>query len=127
LSAPDQALASLPSIPRGEDGPVFPAPWAARAFAVAVALHERGIFTWPEWSEALGAEVARDAEAHAADPEAYWRACVAALESLLAARKVAPPADLAACREAWREAAEATPHGRPIELISPIRLDLCEG
>jgi len=113
LRAPDLALAAI-SIPRGDHGPVFPAPWAARAFALAVALNERGVFTWSEWSEALGAEVATLSDA--ADPEAYWRAWLAALESLLAAKKVARSADLVKLREAWRDAAQRTPHGQPIEL-----------
>ena len=32
-------------------------PWEAQAFAMALALHERGVFTWPEWAATLGAEV----------------------------------------------------------------------
>ena len=115
MSAPDPALAAI-SIPRGDEGPVFPAPWAARAFALAVALNERGVFVWHEWSEALGAEIARLSETDAADPEAYWRAWLAALESLLLERQVARPADLVTLREAWRDAAQRTPHGQPIEL-----------
>jgi hypothetical protein len=31
-------------------GPVFSAPWEAQAFAMVLALHERGLFTWPEWA-----------------------------------------------------------------------------
>lgn len=42
------ALEALPRLPRDEEGPVFRAPWEAQAFAMAVKLHERGIFTWPE-------------------------------------------------------------------------------
>ena len=39
----------------GADGkePVFREPWEAHAFALAVSLHQRGLFTWPEWAEAL--------------------------------------------------------------------------
>ena len=39
----DQAIAAVPGIPRGADGPVFREPWEAQAFAMAVALHERGL------------------------------------------------------------------------------------
>ena len=53
----------LPGLPRDAEGsPVFPTPWAARAFALAVGLHERGAFAWPEFSAAL-------AEARSADPD----------------------------------------------------------
>lgn len=110
------ALAAIGTIPRDVDGPVFPAPWAARAFAMAVALNERGLFTWSEWSETLGPEVARATATNAADPEAYWQAWLAALEEILGRKEVAARADLLDLKDAWREAAERTPHGQPIEL-----------
>jgi nitrile hydratase accessory protein len=115
LSAPDGAAVALASIPRA-DSPVFPTPWAARAFALAVALNERGVFTWSEWAEYLGAALRRTPHAVDAGPEAYWRAWLAALEEILLHKRVAAAADLAALNEAWRRAAEATPHGKPIEL-----------
>ena len=43
----------LPGLPTDGEAPVFTAPWEAQAFAMAVALHERGLFTWPEWAAAL--------------------------------------------------------------------------
>jgi nitrile hydratase accessory protein len=111
-----KALETVASIPRDIDGPVFPAPWAARAFAMAVAMNERGLFTWSEWSEILGAHVAVATEEDAGDAEAYWRAWLAALEDILARKTIAPRETLLNLKEAWREAAERTPHGQPIEL-----------
>jgi nitrile hydratase accessory protein len=111
------AIEALPSLPRNADGPVFPAPWAARAFAFALAGHERGLFTWREWAEALGREIASGAPAEAAgDAESYWLHWLAALERLVEEKEAAGAGELAALREAWREAAEATPHGTPVEL-----------
>lgn len=124
MSAPDtpasrEALSSIASIPRDVDGPVFPTPWAARAFAIAVALNERGVFTWSEWSETLGPKVAVSTQENAADPEAYWKAWLAALEDILSRKEVTTNSDLLDLKEAWREAAERTPHGQPIELAAP--------
>ena len=51
-------LDALPAIPRDAEGPVFAEPWEAQAFALAVRLHERGCFTWREWTDALAAEIA---------------------------------------------------------------------
>ncbi len=42
-----RATDAVPSIPRDADGPVFGEPWQAQAFAMALALHGRGLFTWP--------------------------------------------------------------------------------
>jgi len=118
LSAPEAraALGSNPSIPRDAEGPVFPTPWAARAFALAVALNQRGVFGWPEWSRTLGERVAESARDDPADPETYWRAWLAALEDILVEKKVGSPGALVGLRQAWRAAAERTPHGQPIEL-----------
>lgn len=112
----EAALRSVASIPRDADGPVFPAPWAARAFALAVALNARGVFEWAAWSEMLGAKIAESIGTQADDPEAYWRAWLAALETLLRSKTIAGDAELSELKEAWRQAAERTPHGRPIVL-----------
>lgn len=111
------ALAAVPGIPRDSDGPVFAEPWEAQAFAMAVALHERGLFTWPEWAQALGREIARAADDPAGDsPAGYYHHWLAALESLVVARGATTPEGLAERRSAWDRAAHATPHGEPILL-----------
>ena len=51
------AVRKSPGLPKDADGPVFSAPWQAQAFAMVVALHERGLFTWEEWAQTLSAEV----------------------------------------------------------------------
>ncbi len=58
-AAARRVTTDVPSIPRDADGPVFREPWEAQAFALDVALHERGLFTWPEWAAALVAEIKR--------------------------------------------------------------------
>ena len=40
-------------------GPVFREPWEAQAFAMTLALYERGLFTWPEWAATLAEEIKR--------------------------------------------------------------------
>jgi Nitrile hydratase beta subunit, N-terminal len=54
-----RAAVAVPGVPRDDDGPVFREPWEAHAFAMTLALHERGVFTWPEWAAALAAEIKR--------------------------------------------------------------------
>jgi nitrile hydratase accessory protein len=112
-----RAQEAVPGIPRDDDGPVFREPWEAQAFAMTLALHERGLFTWPEWSVALGDEIKR-AQA-AGDPdtgETYYSHWLAALERLIAEKGVADSTTLARYRNAWVHAADRTPHGAPVEL-----------
>ena len=109
--------AAVPGIPRDEDGPVFREPWEAHAFAMALTLHDRGVFTWPEWASALATEIKR-AQA-AGDPdtgETYYRHWLATLEHLVAKKGVATPETMHRYRDAWDHAADRTPHGAPIEL-----------
>jgi nitrile hydratase accessory protein len=115
--AATQALASVRTIPRDVDGPVFREPWEAQAFALAVSLQQRGLFSWTEWAQALGAEIKR-AQA-AGDPdtgETYYRHWLAALERIVAEKGVTDRDTLARYYDAWDHAAERTPHGVPIEL-----------
>lgn len=110
-------LEVLPEIPRDSEGPVFAEPWQARAFAMAVKLHEAGLFSWSEWAAALGAEIAR-AQADG-DPDlgaTYYHHWLSALERLVAEKRVTSAEKLARRRDAWARAAHATPHGEPIEL-----------
>jgi nitrile hydratase accessory protein len=108
-----------PALPPGlpAEGPVFAEPWQAQAFAIVLALHGRGLFTWPEWAGAL-AEAIAQAQA-GGDPDrgdTYYAHWLAALERLVAAKGAGTDAELARYRHAWDHAAERTPHGQPIEL-----------
>ena len=108
---------SLRLVDGSVDGPVFREPWQAQAFALVLSLHERGLFSWSEWTAALGDEI-RKAQA-AGDPdtgETYYHHRLAALERLVAAKGLTDPQALARTRNAWAHACERTPHGAPIEL-----------
>jgi nitrile hydratase accessory protein len=111
------ATEQVPGIPRDADGPVFREPWEAQAFAMALALYDKGLFTWPEWAQTLAAEIKR-AQA-AGDPdtgETYYLHWLAALERLIAQKGVASSDMLHRVKHAWEQACERTPHGKPIEL-----------
>jgi nitrile hydratase accessory protein len=122
MTADDQAVTralALPGLPRDADGPVFRQPWEAQAFALAVALHQRGLFGWDEWAAALGEEI--KAAQRAGDPDTgatYYHHWLKTLERMLAAKGVADGAALARYHDAWARAAVRTPHGAPIELTA---------
>ena len=111
------AISALPDIPRDDDGPVFREPWEAHAFAMALTLHARGVFTWSEWATALAEEISRAQEAGDPDTgETYYLHWLATLENLVAAKGVTSTETLHRYRDAWDHAADRTPHGKPIEL-----------
>jgi nitrile hydratase accessory protein len=116
-AAATEAALVVPGIPRDDDGPVFRAPWEAQAFAMALALHGRGLFSWSEWAATLADQIRR-AQA-SGDPdtgETYYRHWLATLERLVAEKGVASTETLNRYRHAWDHAADRTPHGSPIEL-----------
>lgn len=98
---------------------IFGAPWEAQAFAMAVTLHERGVFTWTEWADTLAAQIG-DAQARgeADEGDTYYRHWLAALETLVARHGLAADGELDRYRKAWEHAAARTPHGQPIELAA---------
>ena len=111
------ATGAVPGIPRDSDGPVFREPWEAQAFAIALALHARGLFTWTEWAASLAVEIKR-AQA-SGDPdtgETYYRHWLATLEKLTSAKGITTTDALHRYRDAWDHAADRTPHGQPIAL-----------
>lgn len=112
-----ESLPPLPGLPQDRDGPVFSAPWQAQAFALAMVLRDRGIFTWSEWAERLGreikiAQIAGDRD----EGDTYYRHWLATLEGLVVEKGTLASDELMARRAAWDRAARSTPHGQPIEL-----------
>src|SRR6516164_6349405 len=108
---------AIPGIPRDDNGPVFRAPWEAHAFAMALALYEKGLFTWGEWAAMLGEEI-KKAQA-AGDPdtgETYYHHWLATLERMVAEKGLTSTQSLAQHYQAWENAMHRTPHGKPIEL-----------
>jgi nitrile hydratase accessory protein len=114
-----RATEAVAGIPRDAHGPVFCEPWEAQAFAMAVALHDAGLFSWSEWATILGDEI-RKAQS-AGDPDkgdTYYRHWLAALERIVTEKGVTSAEALARCHDAWDRAAERTPHGTPIVLTA---------
>lgn len=99
------------------DGRHFSEPWQAHAFALTLLLHEKGVFTWPQWAAALADRIARARAA--GDPDdgsSYYRHWLDALEQLMVTRGIATEDQLHALEHAWADAAAHTPHGQAIVL-----------
>ncbi len=78
------------------EGAVFKAPWEARAFALTLALSERGLFTLKDFQAALIARVGSFEKASCiVDDEDYYTRWVEALGDILEARDLLAPQRLA--------------------------------
>lgn len=116
------AVRDLPGLPHDDEGPVFRAPWEAQAFALALALHQRGYFGWSEWSAALGAQIARAQAGGDADTgTTYYEHWLNALEALVQSKGLGDAPQLHSLEHAWAAAARRTPHGQAIELTADER------
>lgn len=116
-SAVRAALDVVPGIPCKGEAPVFEEPWQAQAFAMALALHQRGVFTWTDWATLLGEEIQKArAEGDPDDGSTYYRHWLATLERIVALKGIASSDMLGRYVHAWDHAADRTPHGQAIEL-----------
>lgn len=112
--AAKSALEAIASIPRECGEAVFAEPWEARAFAMAVALNERGIFTWSEWAELFSQNLKTNETL--AEPVSYYRVWMASLEKITEQKGLTSEHARQRREQEWLEAVARTPHGQPIEL-----------
>ena len=83
------ALNVVPGIPCEGEAPVFAEPWQAQAFAMALALHQRGVFTWTDWATLLGEEIQKArANGDPDDGSTYYRHWLATLERVVALKGI---------------------------------------
>ena len=80
------------AMPRKNGELVFAEPWQGRAFGMAVALSEEGVFAWEEFRQALIAEIA--VAERAPGPFDYYEVWLATFERLLAAKGLVSPGEL---------------------------------
>jgi len=112
---------ALGPLVRNDNGPVFEEGWQAQVLALAFNLVDRGQFSSTEWSEALGAELVRANERGDRDNSStYYRAVLAALETLLNTQDSLPNQMVDQRTEAWRAAYLSTPHGQPVALDEDV-------
>ena len=86
-AAPDPRITAMDeqgALPRKNGELVFEAPWEARAFGLAVALNEAGVYPWRDFSQGLAAETAALERQEA--PASYYERWLETLEKLAIAR-----------------------------------------
>ena len=97
--------------------PFFEHPWHAQLFALSVALHAQGLFSWPDWTNRFGNRLKRNsAERELNGGDDYFITWLETLEELLVEREPETQQQLSAIRNAWKEAYLCTPHGSPVTI-----------
>src|SRR5438132_12663546 len=95
MAAPDPRLTTMDeqvALPRKNGELVFAAPWEARAFGLAVALNEAGVYPWRDFSQGLAAETAA-LEQHGVQVS-YNERGLETLEKLAIARGLVTPEEV---------------------------------
>ncbi len=89
-------MAGPAELPRRNGELVFEAPWESRAFGLAVALAEQGVYDWEEFRQELIAEIGSWEQGPGRDGAtwSYYERWLAALERLLGRRGLVGAADV---------------------------------
>jgi nitrile hydratase accessory protein len=102
MTKPDPEVAQMEGVealPRRNGELVFEALWEGRAFGMAVALNDQGLYPWREFRDELVSRIgAADA---AAEPSTYYERFLAALESLALRRGLVSREELDVRTEAY--------------------------
>ena len=70
--------------PQSGGEPVFDAPWQARAFAMAVQLHQGGVFQWSEWADRLSQNIkSLEVEGEVVSSDDYYGVWLQTLEEIV--------------------------------------------
>lgn len=83
----DQRIANMDAqiaLPRKNGELVFEVPWEARAFGLAVALSESGLYSWRDFSQRLATEIATAEQTGISS--SYYERWLASLEKLFIAK-----------------------------------------
>jgi nitrile hydratase accessory protein len=101
-ATPDPRIANMDEqmvLPRQNGELVFAAPWEARAFGLAVALNEAGVYPWRDFSQGLAAETAA-LEQHGVHVS-YYERWLETLAKLAVAKGLVTPEELDARTAAY--------------------------
>ena len=126
-AGPYSDASDLPGLSSDGDEPVFANPLQAQIFALVVGLHQRGCFSWGEWTEILSTEIAAVSangendnnnanKAESSPGGACCRMWVIALERLLMNKTIVYSGDIQNRVNSWRNAYLNTSHGNPVTL-----------
>jgi nitrile hydratase accessory protein len=110
-------LSQLDHFSREEPHKPFDEPWHAEVFAVTVHLSERSLFSWAEWTEALGEQISKvKLRRHIDGSNDYYKLWLQALIELISTKGLTDAETILVVQNRWADAYRNTPHGKPVKL-----------
>ena len=110
-------MSQLDHFSREEPHKPFDEPWHAEVFAVTVHLSERSLFSWAEWTEALGEQISKvKLRRHIDGSNDYYNLWLQALIELISTKGLTDEETILVVQNRWADAYRNTPHGKPVKL-----------
>ena len=110
-------MSQLDHFSREEPHKPFDEPWHAEVFAVTVHLSERSLFSWAEWTEALGEQISKvKLRRHIDGSNDYYNLWLQALIELISTKGLTDAETVLVVQNRWADAYRNTPHGKPVKL-----------
>ncbi|NBT41162.1 MAG: nitrile hydratase accessory protein [Alphaproteobacteria bacterium] len=110
-------MSQLDHFSREEPHKPFDEPWHAEVFAVTVHLSERSLFSWAEWTEALGEQISKvKLRRHIDGSNDYYNLWLQALIELISTKGLTDAETILVVQNRWADAYRNTPHGKPVKL-----------
>ena len=95
----------------------FDEPWHAELFAVTVHLSERNLFSWAQWTDALGEQINAVKLTRPIDgSNDYYNIWLQALTELISTEGITDAEAISNVQNHWADAYRNTPHGKPVKL-----------
>ena len=93
----------------------FDEPWHAEVFAVTLCLWERNLFSWTEWTAALGEKISKDGLIRCINgSDDYYNLWLEALIELISTKGITDPETIEDMQNRWVDAYRNTHHGKPV-------------
>jgi len=110
-------LSQLDHFSREEPHKPFDEPWHAEVFAVTLHLSEQKLFSWAEWTDAIGKQINKGKlTRHLDGSNDYYNLWLQALIELILAKGITDAEAILDVQNRWADAYRNTPHGKPVKL-----------
>ena len=110
-------MSQLDHFSREEPHKPFDEPWHAEVFAVTLHLNEKKLFSWAEWTDAIGKQIKKGRlTRHIDGSNDYYNLWLQALIDLISTKGVTDAEAILEVQNRWADAYRNTPHGKPVKL-----------